>query len=128
MKAAEAANCANKQGKFWEFHDANFKNQAQLTVPDLKKRAEDLGLDKDAFNKCLDSDETKPEIEKDIQDGSGYGVQGTPASFINGRFVSGAQPYEAWKKIIDDELQLKGIPIPTAQATPPPDAQGVKKQ
>ena len=118
MKAAVAANCAGKQGKFWDYNHKLFSNQAALSVPDLKKTAEGMALDMAAFNQCLDSDETKPAIDKDMKEGSTYGVSGTPASFVNGRFVSGAQPYEAFKRVVDDELTLKGIPIPTAQATP----------
>lgn len=116
-KAAEAANCANKQGKYWEFHDALFANQGQIAVPDLKKKAEDMGLNVAQFNQCLDSGEMKDEIERDLKEGTGYGVTGTPAAFVNGRFLSGAQPFENFKKVIDDELQMKGIPVPTAQAT-----------
>jgi len=118
-KAAEAANCANKQGKYWEFHDSLFANQAQLSVPDLKKKAEDMKLDTAAFNQCLDSGEMKAEIDADTKEGSTYGVTGTPASFVNGRFLSGAQPFDAFKKVIDDELQMKGIAVPTAQAAAP---------
>src|SRR5437867_267989 len=119
-KAAEAANCANKQGKYWEMHDAMYANQGLLGVEDLKKRAQELGLEANAFNQCLDSGEMKAEIDKDEQEGGGYGVTGTPAFFINGRFLSGAQPLDNFKKVIDDELQMKGIAVPTAQATPAP--------
>jgi predicted DsbA family dithiol-disulfide isomerase len=59
----------------------------------------------------------KAEIDKDQKEGSAYGVTGTPASFVNGRFLSGAQPFDAFKKVIDDELMMKGIAIPTAQAS-----------
>jgi predicted DsbA family dithiol-disulfide isomerase len=61
----------------------------------------------------------KTEIEKDTKEGGTYGVTGTPAAFVNGRFLSGAQPFENFKKIIDDELQMKGIPVPTAQLVAP---------
>lgn len=120
QKAAEASACANKQGKFWPYHDKLFANQSALAIADLKKLAEGMSLDMAAFNQCLDSGEMKSEIDKDVKEGGTYGVQGTPASFINGRFLSGAQPYEAFKKVIDDELQLKGIPVPTAQAAATP--------
>ena len=118
-KAAEAANCANKQGKYWEYHDALFANQGQLDVPNLKKTAETMNLDMTAFNQCLDSGEMKAEIDKDTQAGISFGVNGTPASFVNGRLVGGAQPFESFARVIDDELQIKGIPVPMAQATPP---------
>lgn len=117
-KASEAANCAHKQGKYWEYHDALFANQRELGVPALKKQAETLGLDLTAFNECLDSGQMKAEIDMDLQAGQSYGVSGTPASFINGRLLSGAQPFEGFARVIDDELQMKGIPVPTAQAAP----------
>jgi protein-disulfide isomerase len=117
-KAAEAANCAYKQGKYWEFHDALFANQSALDVPALKKQAETLGLKTDDFNQCLDSGEMKAEIDKDMAAGQTFGVSGTPASFINGRMLPGAQPFEGFQKVIDEELQMKGLPVPTAQAAP----------
>jgi 2-hydroxychromene-2-carboxylate isomerase len=84
-KAAEAANCAHAQGKYWEFHDALFSNQSQLGMDALKKTAETIGLDMTAFNKCVESGEMKAEIEKDMAAGQSFGVNGTPASFVNGR-------------------------------------------
>lgn len=128
-KAAEAANCAYKQGnnKYWEVHDALFANQGQLDEPSLKKTAESLGLDMKAFSQCFESGEMKPEIEKDTAAGQSYGVNGTPASFINGRLLSGAAPFENFQHIIDDELQMKGVPVPTAQAAAPGAAGTVTK-
>ena len=107
MKAAEAALCANEQQKFWEFHDSMFGNQRELSVPDLKQRAVDLKLDVKAFNECLDSGRQSTAILADIQEGSKAGVTGTPALFINGRSLSGNQPYSEIKQVIDDELQRK---------------------
>ena len=69
----------------------------------------------------------KAEVDKDFKEGGAYGVTGTPASFVNGRFLSGAQPFDAFKKVIDDELQLKGIPVPTAQAAPAANTTAVKR-
>ena len=66
--AAVAGVCAQKQGKFWEYHDKSFANQGQLTVPDLKKRAEEMGLDMAKFNQCLDSGSTKDKIDKDVKE------------------------------------------------------------
>ena len=119
-KAAEAAACAGKMGKYWEYHDALFANQQALDVPSLKKTAETLGLDGNAFGQCLDSGEMKAKVDKDQQAGQGYGVSGTPASFINGRLVPGAQPFEGFQRVIDDELQTKGIAIPAAPAAGAP--------
>ncbi|MCL4382497.1 MAG: DsbA family protein [Patescibacteria group bacterium] len=102
--AAQASLCANEQGKFWEFHDKLFANQEKLTVTDLKQYAANLGVDANKFNSCLDSGKYKETVQKDIKDGGAVGVSGTPAIFINGRAVTGAQPFENFKKIIDEEL------------------------
>ena len=105
--AAEAGQCANEQGKFWPYHDRLFANQQRLTVPDLKQHAVELGLDAARFNACVDSHKYASVVEKDIAMGNEAGVNGTPAFFINGRMISGAQPFDVFKKIIDDELNLK---------------------
>jgi len=102
--AAEAANCANAQGKFWEYHDKLFANQRALTDDDLKKYAAEVGLDTDKFNECYASREFQADIRKDQAEGSKVGVTGTPAMFINGRFFSGAQPFDKLKPVIDEEL------------------------
>ena len=106
-KAAEAALCAFEQQHFWEFHDSMFSNQKELSIPDLKQRAADLKLNTEKFNECFDSGRQAAAIQKDIQEGARSGVTGTPAMFINGRFLSGNQPYAAIKDLIDDELQRK---------------------
>ncbi len=102
--AAEAAHCANDQGKFWEYHGTLFSNQTALTVADLKRYAGELGLDQGKFDSCLDDGTFKAEVEKDFVAGGSVGVDGTPAFFINGRMLSGAQPFEQFKAIIDEEL------------------------
>ncbi len=104
QKAAEAAECANAQGKFWEMHDMMFSKQNALRIDDLKSYAKQLGLDQAKFDSCLDNGEMKAEVERDFQDGVSSGVQGTPAFFINGEFVSGAQPFDKFKEIIDKKL------------------------
>jgi predicted DsbA family dithiol-disulfide isomerase/Skp family chaperone for outer membrane proteins len=105
QKAAEASLCANDQQKFWDFHDSMFSNQSELSVADLKQRAMDLKLDTKVFNQCLDSGKYAPAIQADIQEGARNGVSGTPALFINGRLLSGNQPYSEIKEVIEDELQ-----------------------
>jgi len=105
QKAAEASLCANEQQHFWEFHDSLFGNQRDLTVEALKRRAEEMKLDSAAFNACLDSGKHADAITKDIDEGARAGVTGTPALFINGRLLSGNQPYAGIAQIIEDELQ-----------------------
>lgn len=110
--SAEAAECAHEQGKFWEMHDKIFGEQAKqgtgtitYSAVELKKWASQIGLNSANFNQCLDSGKYKSEVEKDLADGSVYGVSGTPTLFINGNPVVGAQPFSAFKTIIDDELK-----------------------
>lgn len=106
-KAAEAADCANEQGKFWEYHDTLFQKQSEWTsggVDKLKEYAKNLNLDTNKFNTCLDSGKYANEIQKDLNDGSSYGVSGTPTFFINGIEVVGAQPYSAFEQVINQQL------------------------
>jgi protein-disulfide isomerase len=105
--AAEAAACAEEQDKFWQYHDRLFANPSKLGDPDLKQHAAELGLNTGQFNGCLDSHKLKARVDGDLKAGEEAGVNGTPAFFINGRMLSGAQPFEAFKKIIDEELVLK---------------------
>jgi protein-disulfide isomerase len=104
-KAAEAALCALDQGKFWELHDLMFKDQTSLKVEDLKAKALGLGLDAAAFNSCLDSGKQTQRVRDDMRDGARLGAGGTPAIFINGRFFSGARPFEDIALIINEELE-----------------------
>lgn len=103
-KAAEAAACADEQGKFWDYHHTLFKNQQKLAVPDLKEHAASVGLDAAKFAECLDSGKMKATIDADLAEGTKSGVSGTPAFFINGVFLNGAQPFEAFDKVIKAEL------------------------
>ena len=105
QKAAEAAGCAEEQGKFEEFHNKVFENQKALTDENLKAYAGDLGLDQSAFDSCLDSGKRAAEVKKDANDGKAAGVSGTPSFFINGQRLVGAQPFAAFKSIIDAELE-----------------------
>ena len=104
MKAAEAARCAGEQGKYAEYGKKLFENQANLGVEDLKKYAEELGLDKQAFDSCLDSGKFAEKVHESIQKGNLAGVSGTPAFFINGIMITGAQPFESFQEVIDSEL------------------------
>lgn len=106
-KAAEASECADEQGKFWEYHDMLFENQnewAKSGTSVFKEYAGRLGLDQGAFDACLDSGQMAEEVKKDIADGVAYGVTGTPAFFINGEMISGAQPFEVFRKVIEEKL------------------------
>lgn len=132
QKAAETAQCAFDQGKYWEMHDKLFANQTALSVNNLKKYAQELGLDSKRFNSCLDSGQYTQEVKKDLQDGVTAGVSGTPSFFIaksapitvdanyvqsqaqagqyiikldgDGSVVIGAQPFGVFEKIIEEEL------------------------
>lgn len=104
QKAAEAAECAGEQGKYWEYHDELFAGQDNLEVEDLKGYAKKLGLKTANFNTCLDSSQQAEEVAKDLADGQALEITGTPATFINGRKITGAYPYEDFAKIIDEEL------------------------
>jgi protein-disulfide isomerase len=104
QKAAEATECADDQGKFWEYHDLLYANQNALDVASLKSYAAQLGLDTATFDECLDAGEQTAEVQKDYQDGQSYGVGGTPAFFINGQLVSGAQPFALFQQVIDAAL------------------------
>jgi protein-disulfide isomerase len=105
--AAEAAACAEAQGKFWEYHDRLFANSTKLTDADLKAHAAAVGLNTGQFNTCFDGHQQKARVDADIAAAEGAGVSGTPAFFINGRAVDGAQPFDVFKRIIDDELARK---------------------
>ncbi len=112
QKAAEATECANDQEKFWGMHDKVFEGQGEWgggdAVTIFKGYAAELELDEDEFADCLDSGKHTGEVQKDMEDGMAAGVQGTPAFFIDGIFVSGALPFEAFKQIIDVELANNG--------------------
>jgi protein-disulfide isomerase len=104
FKAGEAAHCAGDQGKFWEYHDRLFANQGQLQPEELKQHAAALGLDASAFNACLDSSKYGERVRDGVAQGTRLGVNSTPTIYINGRMLSGAQPYETFVSVIDEEL------------------------
>jgi len=116
-KAGEAAACAGDQGRFWEMHDQLWAHNTKLDVADLKGYAGALNLDAAAFAQCLDSGRHAGLVSRDMDAGSGYGVSGTPAFFVNGRPLVGAQPFEAFQQVIDDELQRAGAAAGGAAAS-----------
>ena len=105
FKAAEAGRCAGEQGKFWNYHDHLFANREALQIGDLKKYAADLKLDVAKFNACLDSSKYGDRVRQGMSEGTTIGVNSTPATFVNGRLVSGAQPYANFAAVIDEELE-----------------------
>lgn len=106
--AAVAANCAIPQGKFWFIHGKIMKDQKALTEADLARLAQEAELDTSKWEDCRKDPAQREEIAKDEKDGAEVGVTGTPAFFINGIFLNGAQPYEKFQAIIDSELRKSG--------------------
>jgi protein-disulfide isomerase len=104
MPAAEAAMAAAAQGKFLEMHHKLFENQQQLTREKFVSLAKDIGLNVERFTKDLDAHTYAAAIQKDAKEAEDIGATGTPASFVNGRYVSGAKPYANFKDLIDEEL------------------------
>ncbi len=104
-KAHEAAHCAGDQGKYYDYNRKIFDNQTKLGVDDLKGYAKELGLNAAEFDKCLSTDKFAKRVEQNMKTGAGAGVTGTPAFFINGILLSGAQPYDSFKEIIESELK-----------------------
>ena len=110
--AAMAGECMNDQGKFWEFHDLTFKNQQALTREQFITYAQQLKIDVATFTTCLDSQKYLDKIKQEVIDAQTLGVNATPAFFVNGRFISGAQPYNFFASYIDAELgKLAESPI-----------------
>jgi protein-disulfide isomerase len=103
--AAIAAEAAGKQGKFWEMHDKLFANAKELTDENFVKWAEEIGLDKGQFEKDLKDPALAKKVDDNQAQGTKLGARGTPAFFVNGRYLSGAQPVDAFKKLIDEEMK-----------------------
>jgi protein-disulfide isomerase len=105
--ASEAAHCAAEQGKFWQYHD-KLMAASDLSADGLKAIAKTAELDQGKFDECVAAERFEAAINKDIAAGEAAGVQGTPAFFINGRMLDGAQPLEKFREIIDEELEYAG--------------------
>ncbi len=135
--AAEASLAAKEQGKFWQMHDKLFSNQQALGRQDLEKYAQELGLNLHKFREALDTGKFKQKVDEELAEGNKIGANGTPAFFINGKSLSGAQPFEAFKAKIDAAitevdalLKHKHVPLKLVydeimkgakeQAAPPP--------
>jgi len=102
--ASEAARCAGDSGKFWEYHDMLFEKPGDLSRETLMAHAAALSLDTPAFELCLEAGKYRAAVEQDYQEGQQAGISGTPAFYINGIFLSGAQQSTAFEQIIDSEL------------------------
>ncbi len=105
--AHAAAEAAHRQGKFWEMHDKIFENQSEMSPEKYVEYATELGLDMERFNKDRASAEVKKRIDEDVNEAARLGSNGTPAFYVNGRYLRGAKPFEAFKQIIDAELAAK---------------------
>ncbi len=107
QKAGEAAECAGEQGEFWAMHDKLYELNEQdgLTIDNYKAAAKELGLNSSQFNSCLDEGKYAQAVKDDFNQGSQNGVSGTPATFINGTLISGAQPLSAFTAAIDAALE-----------------------
>jgi len=104
VPAAIAARCAGQQDQYWPYHDNLIKINGDLSDEDLRKRAQDIQLDMEAFTACYDNNEVEPAVQTSIEEASALGVTGTPTFFINGRMMVGAKPYQDFVSIIEEEL------------------------
>ena len=109
--AAAAATCAGEQGKFWEMHDGLWEHQPELGRPTYLSLAKEIGLDAGRFTACLDDDATIAKIKAGTKLGADLGVNGTPISLVNGREISGPQPIEVFRAVIDAELAGNAAPL-----------------
>lgn len=110
--SAEASECANEQGKFWEYHDKVFAEQdtwSPLTLTDatnsLVSYAGELGMNTDQFKSCVESEKFKDKVNEDLEAGNKVQVDGTPAFFVNGYRLVGAQPFSEFERVIEEELK-----------------------
>ncbi len=109
--ASLAGQCALEQGKFWEYHDKMFQEQAKkgqgtvaFGVPELKTWATEIGLNASQFNTCLDTAKYDADVQADMDAGTDVGVSGTPSFFVNGTLLVGAQPFSAFQELIEAAL------------------------
>ena len=113
---AIASECANEQGKFWQYHDALFGNQSlwqsqtgNQTVQTFKQFATDLGLDTNKFNSCVDTQKHKDQVTKETQEATTFSVSGTPTFYLGNEEIGytqvvGAQPFSSFQTVIDQKL------------------------
>ena len=109
-----ASVAAHEQGKFWEYHDKLFTSPAKLKRENLLQYARELKLDMNRFEQALSTLQGHQLIEADKAEAKALGVTGTPGFFVNGRFLSGAKPFDEFAKVINAELTRRNLPIPPA--------------
>ena len=107
-----ASMAASEQGKFWEYHDKLFGNPGKLKREHLLQYATELGLNLARFEAALASEKHKAVIDADSSESVAIGAGGTPAFFVNGRYLSGAKPFEEFARVINAELARLKLPIP----------------
>ena len=119
-KAAEAAECAGQQGKFWEAVDKLYAHQDDLSLPAINRYAGEMGLDSARFVGCLQKGEMASRVARDLQDGGALGVHATPTFFIDGRVIVGPIPYPQFEQLVENELKEKGVDqaVPSGDSKP----------
>jgi protein-disulfide isomerase len=109
-----ASVAAQKQGKFWEYHDELFTNQKSLKLDNLRQYAQNIGLDMERFDADMTDLANKKAIDTDKSEAQSMGLTGTPGFFVNGRYLRGAKPFDDFAKLINAELIKLGKPVPEA--------------
>ncbi len=111
VQAAEAAECAHAQGKFWPYHDRLFESAGPLafTVARLRGYARDVGLQGEAFDRCLESGTFRQKVRNETMVGQFIGARGTPTFLVNGKLLVGARPFEVFVVAVDEELQAIAV-------------------
>lgn len=108
--AAEASECANEQGRFWDYYAILYsrqsgENRGAFSINNLKGFASELGLDTAAFNSCLDSHKYAQAVQQERSEGQNRGVRSTPTFFVNGRKIEGLVPFTTFQQVIEAELK-----------------------
>lgn len=107
FKAAEAGQCANDQGKFWEFHNAVYQNEGAINAGDLKAYAMAIGLDINRFNDCVASQHYRDRVNAELDEAFNHGYHGAPFFMINDKLVIGAQSPKIFESLIDPILAAR---------------------
>ena len=110
-QAANAAECAGEQGKFWQYHDLLFANQGGLAFTDskLKQYARELKLNDRSFGVCSASGRYLKKVERETGVAASHGVRGTPSFFVNNRLLVGSQPFELFRTVVEEEFKAKSV-------------------